>query len=373
MGDVVVDPDREVAERLRCVELGEDRRRHRGRELLRGEAVAAAEHARREPVLLHQRRHDVFVERLADRPGILAAVEDGQCLRRLRERGGERGRVERPVEAHLEHADLLAARRQCGDRLFDDAGAGAHHHDHALRVGRARVVERVVTAPGELGEPVEAVGDDLRRRRIERVGGLARLEEDVRVLRGAAHDGMIGAERAARCAFTSSSSISARRSSSARPSITFTSCEVRKPSKKCTNGTRARSVAAIAIARSRGLPARRGAEQREAGAAGGHHVAVVAEDREGVRRQRAGGDVHDERRQLACDLEHVREHQQQALRRREGRRQRPGLERSVDGAGRARPRTASRSRTGRRPRGSAIPLADHSSASSPMVDAGVIG
>ena len=42
--------------------------------------------------------------------------------------------------------------------------------------------------------------------------------------------------------------MSARSSSSLRPSITFTSCEVRKPSKKCTKGTRERSVAAVAIA-----------------------------------------------------------------------------------------------------------------------------
>ena len=39
--------------------------------------------------------------------------------------------------------------------------------------------------------------------------------------------------------------------------------------------------------------------------------------------------------QLAGDLVHVGDHQQQALRRREGRRQRAGLQRAVNGAGRA--------------------------------------
>ena len=47
-GDVVVDPDGEVALRLLGGELGEDGRGHRGRELLRRETVAAAEHARGE-------------------------------------------------------------------------------------------------------------------------------------------------------------------------------------------------------------------------------------------------------------------------------------------------------------------------------------
>ena len=58
-------------------------------------------------------------------------------------------------------------------------------------------------------------------------------------------------------------------------------------------------------------------EHRPAGRAGVHDVAVVAEDREGMRRDRPGRDMDDRRRQLAGDLEHVGDHQEQALRRRE--------------------------------------------------------
>ncbi len=47
---------------------------------------------------------------------------------------------------------------------------------------------------------------------------------------------------------TSSTGTSARSSSSETSSIVFSSCEVRKPSKKCTNGTRDSSVAACATA-----------------------------------------------------------------------------------------------------------------------------
>src|SRR5512133_4171116 len=50
-------------------------------------------------------------------------------------------------------------------------------------------------------------------------------------------------------------------------------------------------------------------------------------------RDGTGGDVEDARLQLAGDLEHVRQHQQQALARRERRCQRTCLQRSVDNAG----------------------------------------
>ena len=60
--------------------------------------------------------------------------------------------------------------------------------------------------------------------------------------------GFSGERPRARWAATAFSSISARRSSSPRQLIFITSCDVRKPSKKWMNGTRASSVAAVAIA-----------------------------------------------------------------------------------------------------------------------------
>ena len=117
------------------------------------------------------------------------------CDRR-RQCGGERVAVERAVEPHLQHADLLAACRQRRDGLLDRADAGAHQHDDALGVRRADIVEQAVAAPGQLGEAVELVGDDARRRGVERIRRLARLEEDVRVLRRAAQHRVVRAQRA---------------------------------------------------------------------------------------------------------------------------------------------------------------------------------
>ena len=137
---------------------------------------------------------------------------------------------------------------------------------------------------------------------------------------------------------------------------------------------RARSVAACAIA-ARSCASCTEPEQSSAKpvCAAGHHVGVVAEDRERVRRERARRDVQAERRQLAGDLVQVRDHQQQALRRRERRRERAGLQRAVDGARGAALRLHLDDVGHARPRGSCVRRAAHSSACSPIGEEGVIG
>ena len=92
------------------------------------------------------------------------------------------------------------------------------------------------------------------------------------------------------------------------------SCEVRKPSKKCTNGTRDSSVAICAIAaRSWASCTEADASCAKPVAAHGHHVLVVAEDRQRMRGERPRRHMEDRWRQFAGDLVHVRDHQQQAL------------------------------------------------------------
>ena len=79
-----------------------------------------------------------------------------------------------------------------------------------------------------------------------------------------------------------------------------------------------------------------GGQHRKAGLAAGHDVAVVAEDVQGMIRQRAGGDVEHARHQLAGDLVHVRDHQQQALGSGERGGHRARGQGAVHGAGSAR-------------------------------------
>ena len=67
----------------------------------------------------------------------------------------------------------------------------------------------------------------------------------------------------------------------------------------------------------------------EAGLAAGHNVGMVAEDVQRVGSDRTRGNVEYAGQQLARDLVHVRDHQQQALRRRVGGGQRAGCQRAV--------------------------------------------
>jgi hypothetical protein len=127
-----------------------------------------------------------------------------------------------------------------------------------------------------------------------------------------------------------------RRSAS---SILATSCEVRKPSKKWRNGTR---PSAWPRGRSRHVVRFLHRDWRASRSRSAH--AITSEwspkiDSAWVASVRAATCMH-ERRQLAGDLVHVRDHQQQALRRGEGRGQRTGLQRTVHRAGGAGPRTA---------------------------------
>ena len=82
-----------------------------------------------------------------------------------------------------------------------------------------------------------------------------------------------------------------------------------------------------------GLLHRSGRQHGKARGTRRHHIRVVAEDRQRLRRQRARRNVKHRRRQLARDLEHVGQHQQQTLRRRERRRQRARLQRAMHCAG----------------------------------------
>lgn len=57
-----------------------------------------------------------------------------------------------------------------------------------------------------------------------------------------------------------------------------------------------------------------GCQHGKAGAAAGHHVAVIAEDRQGVSRQSTSRYVHDAGKILCGNFIHVGDHQEQTLR-----------------------------------------------------------
>jgi hypothetical protein len=334
--DVVLDAHREVIGRLRERERVEDRPRRAGRVLLGREPVTAADDAHRAP-RLRERGDDVEVERLADRAGLLRAIEDRDALGRARQGRDERRDVERPVEAHAQEADALAARHEVVDGLVRRLRARAQDHDHARRLGVAVVLEQPIRAARHLGEAVHDGLHGAGARVVERVRGLSRLKERVRVLGRAAERGAVRRERAR----------AVREDQLLRDQRAQVVVGERRDLRDLVRGAEAVEEVEKRDARperrrvgDRGevlrLLHRARAEHGEAGAAAGHHVRVVAEDRERVRRDRARRDVQAERRQLAGDLEQVRDHEQEALRRGERRHERARLERAVGRAGGAR-------------------------------------
>ncbi len=94
-GDVVVDADGEPPPRLLAGEFGEHAGNHGGGELLGGQPVTSAGDARHDRPLsvgvrLGERRDDVQIQRLADRTGLLGAVQHADRAHRRRQRVEER-------------------------------------------------------------------------------------------------------------------------------------------------------------------------------------------------------------------------------------------------------------------------------------------
>ena len=317
-----------------------------GRGLLRRQAVATTDHpwdplrtvARPRRIASVDGGQHLEVQRLAHRTGLLGPVEHGDRTGRW-----EAGRRPAPrpgnglEQPHPDHADPLAGGDQGVDGLLDRAGGRTHHDDDPLGVGRAVVVDQAVPATGSLAEARPCTPARCRAPPVERVGRLAGLEERRRGSgRCPAAIGASGLMPRSRWATTSSSWMSARMSSSVEDgdlvdlvagAEAVEEVQERHPgAQRGGVGDQGEVV---------GLLHRAGGEHRPARAAGGHDVAVVTEDRQGVGGDGPGRDVDHRRRQLAGDLEHVRDHQQQALRRGERGGQRTLLERAVQRAGRA--------------------------------------
>ena len=219
------------------------------------------------------------------------------------------------------------------DGFFGGFGAGAHDDDDALGVGGAVVVEQVIGAAGLRGKAIHDRLHNARNRRMEGSAGFARLEEDVGILRGAANEGAVGAERVL-------------------PELDDVFVVDQRADGLVADGENladfVRGAEAIEEMNERNARFEGGdlrderhvghflhgvrREHRPAGGAAGHHVGVVAEDRERMRGQGAGRDVHGGRGQLTGNLVHVGDHQQQALRGGEGGGKCAGLQCAVERA-----------------------------------------
>ena len=277
-----------------------------------------------------QRAQHVEEQRLAQRPGFLGPVQHGHLAGRRRQRRQQRLGRERAVQPHRGHAHLLAAGGQVFRRLRGGLGSGPHDHDYPLGGRIPGVVDQVVRAAGACGQCVHGVGDGAGDPRVERVDRLPALEVHVGILGRAADEGAVRGQppaavvpdqllRDERAQVVVGEQVDGVQLVGGPEPVE--EVHERHPRRQRGGLRDQRQVVCL-------LDARRG-EQREAGLPHRHHVGVIAEDRQALRRERPGGHVQDRGGELPGDLVHVGDHQQQALRRGERGGQGPALQRAV--------------------------------------------
>ena len=176
------------------------------------------------------------------------------------------------------------------------------------------VVDQAVAAAGALAKPVHHVLHDAGHAGVERIHRLAGLEVDVGVLRGASDEGMLGrqppgAMGAYQLGRDQRSQVLIAEHLD-RVQLVRGPEPVEEVHERHPGGQRRRVRHQGKIV---GLLHRCRRQQRKSGLPSGHHVGVVAEDGQPLSREGTSRHVHHRAGQLAGDLVHVRDHQQQAL------------------------------------------------------------
>src|SRR5208282_3705636 len=202
-GDVVLDDDGEVVFRSRLGQVVINGFDHGRSEFLGREAVASTdnfgnsfEFSVAELGAFMNGADDIEIERLAGSSGFLGAIEDGDLFDASGKSFHEMFDGERAVEADFQEANLFAGLVEKVGSLVRGLGAGAHHDNHALGIGRTDVIEEVIGTAYDLGEFVHNDLDFFRTNVVEGIAGFARLKVDIGILRCAAQYRMVGRERA---------------------------------------------------------------------------------------------------------------------------------------------------------------------------------
>ena len=351
VGNVVVDAYGEVIFDLGLglFQIVVNRLDHGGSEFFGGEAVAAADDCATGRVRSSDecvrscvfsgdsflnRVHHVLIERLADGAAFFGAIEDGDLADGLGEGLEERLHTERAIQVDFEQTDFFSVGVEVVDGFVRDFGSGTHHDDNALGVGRAHVVEEVILTAGDLSKLVH---DRLHLGGggvVERIRGLADLEEDVGILRRAAQHGMVGRERALAVLDDAVQVDHGAHVGVVQHFDLVDFVRGAEAVEEVEEGNAGLERGGVGDqGEVLGFLHGVGAEHGPSGGAAEHHIGVIAENRKRVGGDGAGRDVERCRSQFTRNLVHVGDHQQQALRGGEGRGQRSGLQGAVNRAG----------------------------------------
>ncbi|MNQ84615.1 hypothetical protein D3C85_997500 [compost metagenome] len=236
------------------------------------------------------------------------------------------------IEAHLHQPHLLSLLDQPRYHFLTGANGGTHQHQHPLGLRMTHVFERLVVTAGLLAEGLHRLAHVTVSVVIPGVGGLPALEIGVRVGSGAAHDGVIRAQGAVavgtngRLRQQGTQGVVRQRhylGDLVGGTKTVEEVDEGHPAVEAGDlGDQGEVLRLLHVA---------GAEHGAAGLAHRHHVRVIAEDGQGMGRDGARRHVEHEGDELTRQLVEVGDHQQQALGRGKGGRQRAGLQGAVDG------------------------------------------
>ena len=185
---VVHDADGELMLRLVLLQFVVNSEDGSRRRILGAEAVAAANDGSLD-TCVGQSGHNVHVQRLAQRAGLLRAVEDCNLLGGSRDGCDQLVCTERTVQANLNQADFLAVCVHVVDNFLSNVVDGAHRNNDAVSVGGAVVVEQLVVRAEFLIDLAHVLFDNCGQFVIVPVAGLAVLEEDITVFRAAGCSG----------------------------------------------------------------------------------------------------------------------------------------------------------------------------------------
>ena len=192
------------------------------------------------------------------------------------------------------------------------------------------IVEQAVGAAGDGGKVVHRLLHQLRSGGIETVHRFPCLEGHIRVLAGAPDHGLIGREPAPPMGFDQRLGDQGTQvvigDRSHRLDFVGGAEAVEEMQKGQARAQRGQAGNGGKVA---GLLNRGGAEQGTAAASGGHHIAVITENRQSPGGEGAGGHMDHRGGELTGDFVEVGDHQQQPLRRREGGGKRPRLQGAV--------------------------------------------
>ena len=268
-----------------------------------------------ELVLLLEGCNYIEVQRLAEGTRLLCSVEYGDLLNCCRDSGSECGGNERSVQSYLYKADLSALLEQVVDGLLDGVAYGAHCYDNFLGVRSAIVVEQLVICTDLCIYLVHVLGNYVRYVVVVGVASLTSLEEDIRVLSCAVEYGLLRVEGSV-AERLNSVHIYHALEGLVVPLLDLLDLvggteaveEVQERNSALDSGKVSNCAEVHNLLRVSG------AEHCITGLATCVDIAVVAEDRKRMRSYGTCGNVDNRRKQLACDLVHIRNHQEKTLR-----------------------------------------------------------